>query len=57
MSMLWTRYSFETAGRRKQPKSKKGLRTARSDVCDDVCDEGAADAVVNGVRTGTDAQL
>jgi hypothetical protein len=23
MSMLWTRYSFETAGRRKQPKSKK----------------------------------
>ena len=22
MSMLWTRYSFETAGRRKQPKSK-----------------------------------
>ena len=23
MGMLWTRYSFETAGRRKQPKSKK----------------------------------
>jgi len=29
MSMLWTRYSFETAGRRKQPKSikKKSIAT------------------------------